>query len=85
MKNILLIPLSIIAIIITLFMALFMSWTEKYKTTNISDYSKYLGQDGEHNNSIFPYNIPSSAKIQDFCYYHLILTMYPILYIHAMM
>ncbi|WP_252235705.1 hypothetical protein [Clostridium sp. ZS1] len=70
MKNILLIPLSIIAIIITLFMALFMSWTEKYKTTNISDYSKYLGQDGEHNNSIFPYNIPSSAKIQDFCYYY---------------
>ncbi|MBN1053673.1 MULTISPECIES: hypothetical protein [unclassified Clostridium] len=70
MKKILLIPLSIIAIIITLFMALFMSWTEKYKTTNISDYSKYLGQDGEHNNSIFPYNIPSSAKIQDFCYYY---------------
>ncbi|NFN95620.1 hypothetical protein FDB28_16525 [Clostridium botulinum] len=70
MKKILLIPLSIIAIIITLFMVLFMSWTEKYKTTNISDYSKYLGQDGEHNNSIFPYNIPSSAKIQDFCYYY---------------
>jgi hypothetical protein len=43
---------------------------EKYKTTNISNYSKYFGQDGQHNNEIFPYKVPSSAKIEEFCYYY---------------
>jgi hypothetical protein len=70
MKKMLLISLSIIAIVITMFIVIFMFWTEKYKTTNISDYSKYLGQDGKHKNDIFPYSIPSSAKIEDFCYYY---------------
>lgn len=67
MKKILLIPLSIIAVMLIVF---FTVWTEKYKTTDISDYSKYLGQNGEHNNDIFPYNIPNSAEIEDFCYYY---------------
>lgn len=44
--------------------------TEKDKTTNTSDYSKYLGQNGKHNNDIFPYSVPNSAKIEDFCYYY---------------
>ncbi|AQR93064.1 hypothetical protein [Clostridium saccharoperbutylacetonicum] len=43
---------------------------EKYKTTNISNYSKYFGQNGQHNNEIFPYKVPSSAKIEEFCYYY---------------
>jgi len=43
---------------------------KKDKTTNISDYSKYLGQDGKHNNDIFPYSIPNSAEIEGFCYYY---------------
>lgn len=45
-------------------------WSEKDRTTKISDYSKYLGQDGKHNNDIFPYSIPNSAKIEDFYYYY---------------
>lgn len=46
------------------------TWTEKDKTTKISDYSKYFGQDGKHKNDIFPYSIPNSAKIEKFCYYY---------------
>lgn len=43
---------------------------EKDKSTKISSYSKYLGQDGKHKNDIFPHSIPPSAKIEDFCYYY---------------
>lgn len=70
MRKILLIPLSIIVVVITIFIVIFIFWTEKYKTTNILDYSKYLGQNGEHKNDIFPYSIPDSAKVEDFCYYY---------------
>lgn len=45
-------------------------WSEKDKTTNISDYNKYFGQNGEHKNEIFPNTIPNSAKIEDFYYYY---------------
>lgn len=46
------------------------TWTEKDKTTNISDYSKYFAQDGNHSNDIFPHDIPSSSKVENFCYYY---------------
>lgn len=45
-------------------------FTEKDKTTDISDYSEYLGNGGKHGNEIFPDSIPDSAKIEDFCYYY---------------
>lgn len=70
MKKILAIFLIIIAILVLICGGFIMLWVEKDKTTNISDYSKYLGQDGKHNNDIFPYNIPNSARIEDFCYYY---------------
>lgn len=47
-----------------------MLWKDEYKTTNISNYNEYLGQDGKHSNDIFPHNIPDSAEIEDFCYYY---------------
>lgn len=45
-------------------------FTEKDKTMDISDYSEYLGNEGKHRNEIFPQSIPSSANIEDFCYYY---------------
>ncbi|MDO0824132.1 hypothetical protein [Desulfosporosinus nitroreducens] len=44
--------------------------TQKDKTTDISDYSEYLGTEGKHPNDIFPQSIPISAVIEDFCYYY---------------
>lgn len=44
--------------------------TEKDITTDISAYSKYLGNEGKHRNDIFPRSIPNSAKIEDFCFYY---------------
>lgn len=43
---------------------------ESDKTSDISDYSKYLGNQGKHTNDIFPKSIPGSAEIEDFCYYY---------------
>ena len=70
MKKILSIFLIIIAILVLICGGFIMLWVEKDKTTNISDYSKYLGQNGKHNNDIFPYIIPNSAKVKNFCYYY---------------
>lgn len=70
MKKILLILLIIIVIPVVIGSGCVMLWVDKDKTTNISDYSKYLGQDGKHSNYIFPYSIPNSAKIENFCYYY---------------
>lgn len=65
MKKILL----IVSIMITLLVC--SGWgflTEKDVTTDISDYSKYLGSEGKHRNDIFPQSIPNSAEIKDFCF-----------------
>lgn len=70
MKKILFIILIIIAIPVLIGGGCVMLWVDKDKTTSISDYSKYFGQDGKHNNDIFPSRIPNSAKIEDFCYYY---------------
>jgi len=43
---------------------------EKDKTTDISNYSEYLGSEGKHPNDIFPNSIPDSAEIEDFSYYY---------------
>lgn len=45
-------------------------FTEEDKTTDISDYSEYLGNGGKHGNEIFPDSISESAKIEDFYYYY---------------
>jgi len=59
-------------------------WVERDKTTNIRDYNKYfggngeyrqnyvrwLGRNGKNNIDIFPESIPDSAKVEDFCYYY---------------
>lgn len=70
MKKLLLSLLIIIMTIIAGIVALFIGFTEKDKTTSISDYSKYFGIDGKHKNDIFPKTIPSSAQVEDFCYYY---------------
>lgn len=70
MKKMLLIPLSIIVILVTFVIGFTMLWKEEYKTTNISNYNEYLGENGKHSNDIFPHNIPNSAEIEDFCYYY---------------
>lgn len=70
MKKTLLISISLIVILITFGIGLSMLWKDEYKTTNISNYNEYLGQDGKHSNDIFPHNIPDSAEIEDFCYYY---------------
>lgn len=43
---------------------------EKDKTTDISNYSEYLGSEGKHPNDIFPNSIPDSAEIEKFTYYY---------------
>jgi len=43
---------------------------EKDKTTDISNYSEYLGSEGKHPNDIFPNKIPDSAEVEDFTYYY---------------
>lgn len=43
---------------------------ERDKTTNVAKYNKYFGENGKHKNDIFPNVIPSSAKVEDFCYYY---------------
>lgn len=70
MKKTLLISISLIVVLITFGIVLSMFWKDEYKTTNISNYNEYLGQDGKHSNDIFPHNIPDSAEIEDFCYYY---------------
>lgn len=71
MKKKLFFSLLAIIIVITGGIMVFMNlWIEKVKTTNSSDYSKYLGQNGTHKNEFFPGSIPSSAKVEHFCYYY---------------
>lgn len=43
---------------------------ERDKATNVAKYNKYFGENGKHKNDIFPNIIPSSAKVEDFCYYY---------------
>ncbi|MCY6483957.1 hypothetical protein OW763_06290 [Clostridium aestuarii] len=63
--------LVILGIILTvLICSLCKMWTISDKTTDISNYSKYFGNQGGHSNDIFPKSIPDSAEIEDFCYYY---------------
>lgn len=68
MKKIL--SIFILMITITIFSGCSSLFTEEDKTTNITDYNEYLGENGKHNNDIFPGSIPSSAKVEEFCYYY---------------
>lgn len=70
MKKILLTLLIVIITTIVGIGLIFLILVEKEKTTNISYYNKYFGNDGKHKNDIFPKTIPSSAQIEDFCYYY---------------
>lgn len=70
MKKILLTLLIVIITTIVGIGLIFLILVEKEKTTNISDYNKYFGNDRKHKNDIFPKTIPSSTQIEDFCYYY---------------
>lgn len=76
MKKILLTCAIVIAIAISMVIYTFafgvgaMFFPERDKTTNIVNYNKYFGENGKHRNDIFPNMIPTSAKVEDFCYYY---------------
>lgn len=76
MKKILLTCAIVIAIAISMVTYTFaftisaLFFPERDKTTNITNYSKYFGENGKHRNDIFPNVIPSSAKVEDFYYYY---------------
>lgn len=68
MKKILLLILIMITMLICTGCGI--PFAEKDKTTDISKYSEYFGSGGKHTSDIFPESIPSSAEIEDFCYYY---------------
>ncbi len=70
MKKILIIFSIIMALLICSVCIFLGLWVEKEKTTDISDYSEYLGIHGKHSNDIFPKSICDSAEVEDFCYYY---------------
>ena len=67
LMKLLIITISILFLLIIIFCA---TWVESEKTSNISNYDKYFGIKGKHNNDIFPKNIPPSANVEDFYYYY---------------